>query len=112
MLYLIRHTSLHIAPGICYGQSNIPLANSFGQEAAAVLAQLPAHIPFTIISSPLQRCTALAQYLAQATHAPWHTDTRLLELHFGQWEMQAWDNLPRHQTQPWMDDFVHTAPPG
>ena len=41
---LIRHTSVAVAPGICYGQSDVDVAASFADEAAAVrqrLGELP-----------------------------------------------------------------------
>ena len=39
-LTLIRHTSLQIEPGICYGQSDIDVAVSFADELARTQAKL------------------------------------------------------------------------
>ena len=39
-LHFIRHTRPDIARGVCYGQSDIPLAASFAEEAEDVRAQL------------------------------------------------------------------------
>ena len=34
-------------------------------------------------------------------------DGRLNEMHFGQWELQAWNAIPRHAFDDWMADFAH-----
>ena len=35
-----------------------------------------------------------------------------MELHFGTWEMTAWNSIDPLQLDPWMRDFVHTPCPG
>lgn len=52
------------------------------------------------MSSPLQRCRALAAALA----SDYRIDERLTELDFGAWEMQAWDDIPRAQIDAWAAD--------
>ena len=32
-VYLVRHTSVDVAPGTCYGQTDVPLRASFQEEA-------------------------------------------------------------------------------
>ena len=39
-LYLIRHTSVAIEQGICYGQSDIKLSESFEEDSKNILGQL------------------------------------------------------------------------
>lgn len=39
-LHFIRHTRPDIARGVCYGQSDIPLAASFAEEAEDVRVRL------------------------------------------------------------------------
>ena len=64
-IYLIRHTQPAIAKGICYGSTDLDVASTFLEEAAAVKAVLPAITTQTkILSSPLQRCHKLAQFIA------------------------------------------------
>jgi len=62
-LCLIRHTRVAAPAGLCYGQLDIPLADTFAEEARAVreaLAhQFPAGLP-PIWSSPSLRCRSLA----------------------------------------------------
>lgn len=95
-LFLIRHPQPEITPGICYGRSDLPLCQPW--SADALRAHLPASVP--VVSSPLQRCRALAAALA----SDYRIDERLTELDFGAWEMQAWDDIPRAQIDAWAAD--------
>ena len=109
-LYLIRHTTPRIAPGICYGQIDIGLADSFREEADSVLHYLP---PLELIlASPLQRARRLAEHLAQTRHCELRSDGRLMEKHFGAWEGNAWDNIARNEIDAWAADIMGYAPPG
>ena len=64
---LIRHTAVDVPPGVCYGQTDVPLKDSFEQEAAATLERLKASMPEGgtfdhVYTSPLTRCVRLADY--------------------------------------------------
>ncbi|KKB64354.1 hypothetical protein WM40_05210 [Robbsia andropogonis] len=37
-------------------------------------------------------------------------EPRLAELDFGQWEMQRWDDIPRHQIDAWAADILNGRP--
>ena len=107
-LYLIRHTSLEIASGVCYGQSDVDVSANFAAECDALSVKLK-DIQFdAVYASPLQRCTKLAQALNLGEV---QIDDRLKELHFGDWEMQAWDSIPRDLFDVWAHDYAHLAPP-
>lgn len=107
-LHLIRHTSLDIPSGICYGQSDVDVSGNFAVESAALKTKL-AHVRFdAVYSSPLQRCSKLAKALNAGEI---RTDERLKELHFGDWEMQAWDSIPRNVFDIWANDYANLAPP-
>lgn len=109
-LYLIRHTTPRIAPGTCYGQLDIGVADSFNAEANDILRWLP---PVElIITSPLQRTRRLAEHLAQAQACELRSDARLMEKHFGAWEGKAWDDIARHEIDAWAADASGYAPPG
>ena len=95
-LFLIRHPQPEVAPGLCYGRSDLPLRQPW--SAQALRDRLPAGVP--VVSSPLQRCTNLAAELAP----DFRVDERLTELDFGAWEMQAWDAIPRAQIDAWAAD--------
>ncbi len=107
-LTLIRHTSLQIEQGICYGQTDIDVAASFMQEAADTKEKLKDMQVDAVFTSPLQRCAKLAHALALAEIKH---DERLKELHFGEWEMQAWDDIPRDVFDEWAQNYAELAPP-
>lgn len=106
-LYLIRHTKPDIASGICYGQSDVPIKECDIAELASVYqSRWPDGI--AVYTSPLSRCLQLAQQLDPHPVV----DARLMELNFGAWEMQAWEQIPREQIDAWAVDTVHYAPGG
>lgn len=39
-IYLIRHTSVDVPKGLCYGQSDVPLRPTFEAEAAVTKAKI------------------------------------------------------------------------
>ena len=107
-LYLIRHTKVALKAGICYGQSDIELADTFNDEVEEIKVQL-SDIKFDkIFSSPLTRCKILSKYLFGANII---YDNRLKELNFGDWEMQEWDKINHPLIDRWMTDFVNTHCP-
>lgn len=108
-IYLIRHTTPAIAKGICYGQTDLDVTDTFEEEVAAIIPHLPHNIQ-TVYSSPLQRCRKLAEALFPQHPVQLHND--LMELNCGSWEMQEWNTIPKAEIQPWMDDFVHVPVPG
>jgi alpha-ribazole phosphatase len=108
-LYLIRHTTPEVARGTCYGQSDIPLSSDFLQEASTIKSYLPSAIG-KVYSSPLRRCSRLAEYLFPS-HAI-NLDSNLMEIHCGDWEMRLWDEIPQAELEPWMNNFVGLSMPG
>ncbi len=103
-IYLIRHTIPLIEKGVCYGNSDIPVRDTFLLEAEKVLNQIPTRFD-KVYSSPLQRCKQLAQVISDDITL----DNRLKELNFGSWELKKWDEIPNNEIQPWYNDWVHTA---
>lgn len=104
--FLIRHPKPAIDAGICYGRSDLGLAEDAAERAEALRDLLPLDAP--LYTSPLRRCLELAL----ALHAGPAIDARLMEMHFGDWEMRRWDDIPRHQLDAWAADPVGYAPPG
>lgn len=108
-LYLIRHTTPCIAAGICYGQMDMEVADSFAAEADRVNSWLP---PVElIITSPLRRAHRLATHLTQAQNCGLCSDSRLMEMHFGDWEGRAWSDIARSEIDAWSTDTLHYTPP-
>jgi alpha-ribazole phosphatase len=105
---LVRHTSLQIAPGICYGQTDIDVGVSFWEEANQLKTKLAGFQFDAVYASPLQRCTKLAVAL---DYGKVIEDARLMELNFGDWETRAWDDIPRDIFDVWAYDYANLAPP-
>lgn len=104
-LYLIRHPAPRIATGICYGRSDLPLADDAALAAARILPQLPSQLP--VYTSPLQRC----RQLADALHPAPRSDHRLQEMNFGAWELRPWQHIEREAMDGWAADPLGYTPP-
>lgn len=110
-LYLLRHTQTAVPAGICYGQSDVPLADSFFMEREAIRKTLEDVSFDKIFSSPLSRCKTLAEFIAASI--PIEYDSRLMELNFGFWEKKDWNEISRTcHAQQWFDNYVDMACPG
>lgn len=109
-LYLIRHTTPAVEKGICYGQTDLDITDSFMEEAEAIRLVLQGVSPQHVVSSPLQRCSKLAQTLFPQHTIEW--EKNIMEINCGQWEMQRWNDIPKTEIDPWMNEFVHTIIPG
>jgi alpha-ribazole phosphatase len=109
-ILLIRHTRLAVAPGLCYGRAEFPLAPTFAAEAAELLARMP-WTPDEIWTSPAARCARLANTLSVPADRI-HADPRLLELDFGEWENRPWESFRSPQSEAWARDPCRVRPPG
>lgn len=105
-VYLIRHTRVAVEKGICYGQSEVDLADTFYEESAYIKSQLPETFD-AVYSSPLNRCKQLAIQFSNDIIF----DDRLKEMNFGDWELKDWNAISKEEIQPWYDDFVTTETP-
>ncbi|MDL2243890.1 alpha-ribazole phosphatase [Parabacteroides sp. OttesenSCG-928-J18] len=104
-IYLVRHTAVGCPPGMCYGQTDVPLKETFEEEAAVVKKNLSGILPDIVYSSPLSRCRRLAAFCGYANPV---LDDRLKEIHFGDWETQRWDDM---DMSAWEKDWVDTPAP-
>ncbi len=109
-IILVRHTTPKVAAGICYGQTDLHVADSFAAEAAIVLKNLPE--ADAIIASPLMRCQVLANHIASARKLDVKTDPRIQEMDFGRWEGQRWSDIPKAEMDAWAADFLNARPHG
>jgi len=106
-LTLIRHTSVNVPPGICYGQSDVDVSATFKAEAELVLTKLQHRHFDRVFSSPLIRCRKLAEYCGYSDPI---TDDRLKEMNFGDWELQNWEEITDPQLQRWFADWSEELP--
>lgn len=111
-LWLVRHAQVLLAPGLCYGASDVPADPALTADCARRLAAaLPPAMP--VWCSTLSRCQALAAALqVQRPALAVTVDKRLAEMDFGDWEGQPWAAIGRPAVNAWMDDFVHHRPGG
>ena len=115
-LWLQRHAQPLVAPGVCYGRTDMAADDKATAAAAQALQSawtaeaLPAG---TVLHSPLQRCTQLAAALqTQAPAFQLRACNDLAEMDFGAWEGQRWDGIAREEMQAWTADFMAYAPGG
>lgn len=105
-LWLARHARPLVDEGLCYGALDMAADQN---ETAAAAARLAGILPQAVgvVSSPLRRCTQLAQALAllRPDLVP-RLDARLAEMDFGSWEGRAWNGLDRGDIEAWTNDFA------
>jgi len=101
-LYYIRHGETDWNRAQRYqGQRDIPInatgraqAKGNGQRLAAALGDRAAHLDY--VASPLKRASETMQILRAElgldSHA-YRTDDRLMEINYGSWEGQPWDDI-------------------
>ena len=103
-LHLIRHPRPAVAPGTCYGRTDLPLLEPPHQLAAALRRLLPPD--FALYASPLQR----ARLLAEALGAP-SIEGRLQEIDFGEWEGRSFEAIG-NAIDAWAADPLEFRAPG
>lgn len=113
-IILIRHTSVDVPSGVCYGQTDVPLRDTFEQEAAVTSAKLQQILtegkdPDCIYTSPLTRCTRLATYCG---YPDAKRDDRLKEINLGKWEMQEYDKIVDPRLEEWYADYLNVEATG
>lgn len=103
-IYVVRHTAVAVA-GLCYGQTDVPLKDTFEKEAEIVKQKLK-DIPYDVVlSSPLSRSKKLAEYCG---YTGIHLHDRLKEMYMGDWEMEEWNEI---DIAEWEKDWINTPTP-
>lgn len=109
-IILVRHTSVDVPKGTCYGWTDVPVRDTFSQEAEITRQFLQRFLPFDkVYSSPLSRARKLAAYCG---YPDAETDDRLMEMNMGDWEMQLYDEIQDPHLQEWYDDYIHQPTTG
>uniref|UniRef100_A0AB33JDK2 Alpha-ribazole phosphatase n=2 Tax=unclassified Prevotella TaxID=2638335 RepID=A0AB33JDK2_9BACT len=109
---LIRHTRVDVPKGTCYGWSDVPVADTFEQEAAITKANLQPDEPFdAVFSSPLTRARKLAAYCGYTSPT---VDDRIKEMNMGDWEMRLYDDIAKvdPHIEAWYQDYMNLAATG
>ena len=110
-LTIVRHTRVNVPKGICYGITDVPLAETAVDDILEVTGKLKGETFDAVFSSPLTRCRILAEKICP--HTEINTDERLMELDFGDWEMTSWEDIyAADEGKAWLDDFTRATCPG
>ncbi len=109
-LTLVRHTTPDVASGTCYGWTDLPVAPTFRDEAAAVSEALDVALYDRIYSSPLLRCCELARYCCGEREVI--LDDDLKEMNFGEWEMMRYDSCDDPRLSDFFSDYLNFRCPG
>ncbi|MDT0577095.1 histidine phosphatase family protein [Croceicoccus sp. F390] len=110
-LVFLRHGEPLIAPGICYGRSDIGARELSEAQLCEIIGTVPDTL-YRIDTSPLSRCLMLAERLAERLMLPLQIDPRLQEIDFGRWEGCKWDDIPRNELDEWAADVTGASPHG
>lgn len=102
-LFLIRHTSVGVPRGTCYGWTDVPVSANFESEAAACKEQLRGIAFDRVYTSPLTRARKLAAYCGypDAIEEP-----RMKEMNMGDWEMQRFDEIRDPQLREYYENYL------
>lgn len=107
-IVFIRHSSLAVPRGICYGFSNIDVSHNFKNEVENLKLNLNGWEPNVVYSSPLQRCIKLA---VETFNQDIHIDEHLKEVNYGDWEGKSWEEINIDGDNLWMYANVNNQPP-
>ncbi len=109
-LLLIRHPRVIAPAGICYGQSDLACEPEHAKTCVSDWVQaLP--VKCELWHSPLQRCERhIKEIIGQRPDIVAKSDPRLLEMHFGHWEMLAWADVGREAMDLWLGNFRCNKP--
>ena len=102
-LYLIRHTSVAVPRGTCYGWTDVPVSGNFEAEATTCRIQLAGLCFDRVYTSPLSRARLLADYCGYADAIP---EPRMREMHMGDWEMRNFDGITDPELKEYFDHYL------
>ena len=107
-VYLVRHPEPISATGLCYGRTDLAVAEEAVDAVAERVNLIVGHPLTHCFSSPLSRCLSLARRLCPDVRV----DDRLVELDFGLWEGRLWEDLDRDEFEDWAENYVNQRVPG
>ncbi|MBL8021040.1 MAG: histidine phosphatase family protein [Leptospirales bacterium] len=101
----MRHPRPQVAAGTCYGSLDLDLVPGYEMLIPGIKEQLPQNIP--VFTSPLRRCRIPANLFSQNPVV----DSRIAEMHFGDWEGMRWDDLKGTEASSWMRNYLTQRTP-
>lgn len=112
VLWTLRHTTPAVPRGVCYGQSDFDVADSFSNEYPPALGALDGCKASQVLTSPLLRCRRLAEKVAGHLALPLEVAPALREIHFGEWESRHFHDIPLADQAAWRANLRHYRFPG
>jgi broad specificity phosphatase PhoE len=119
-LVFLRHGTAIGVEGRCIGWTDVALSDA-GTDAIEKLAvEWRSRIdgivgrPTDLYASNLRRANQSAQIMARVWDLPIKLDSRLREIHFGQWDGQHWSAIEATdgaRLNAWMERWMEIAPP-
>lgn len=114
-VHLLRHGQVEGYEAKRYnGQGDTPLTDLGRQQSAAFAGRFQHQKLSAIYASDLRRCRIAADQIALLQSVQPQYLEELRELHVGEWEGQAWEELQRQYPELWqarLNDIVNVAPP-
>lgn len=113
VLWVWRHPRAAGAAGRCIGRTDLGVDRRRAKRLAHRIRRTARQhgLPRLVLTSPLQRCAAVGQWLRRWG---WRHQRLpdLLELDFGRWDGLAWSQVPRSEVDAWCSAFLHQRPGG
>ena len=112
-LWMVRHARPLIDTDRCYGRLDVAADDHTTHQAAQALQSALQALrgDLQIWHSPLQRCKQLALQLQSLEPDFVSTpDNRLVEMDFGHWEGQRWDEIGEAAIHAWSQNLAEHAP--
>lgn len=113
MLWAWRHPQPPDARGRCIGRTDVPVPARRAKRLARRIQKAARRhgLPRVVHTSPLQRCASVGRCLRRWgwTHV---RDPGLLELDFGTWDGQPWQDIAQADIDAWCDHFATHTPGG
>lgn len=107
LLWTIRHTKPYNPNDLCYGRLDFDVSPTFEDESDSALKALVAAgaKPSRMFSSPLLRCTRLAEKASAIVNLPIEKRDEIIEINFGDWEGKKLTEVPHDQMKGWAEDL-------
>jgi broad specificity phosphatase PhoE len=114
-LILVRHGDVDAPPGLCLGQTDVPLSASGFGAVQQLAATWVGRAPRFLFTSDLKRAQQAASVFAARFAIEPLTDARLREVDLGEWDGKRWEEIMRSDAvrhQHWANNWVIQEAPG
>lgn len=114
-LILVRHGDVDAAPGLCLGQTDVPLSATGFTQVQQVAATWNGSAPRFLFASDLKRAQHAAAVFAARFAIEPLLDARLREVDLGAWDGCRWDEIAKTdgaRYEHWTNNWVIQEAPG